>query len=117
MGDMIDRPENCKLSTVNSQLLVDWGRTRVYYDEVTEGIRGVFLQHCVNATEFTAMGAEIRYHLQFSLDEESQAVLRKSGNVKGMAKHLRSPEEAGITKAREKILGRVYNLLKHSNQL
>ena len=110
MSDMIDRPENCKLSTTDSQLLVDWGRTRVYYDEVTEGIRGVFSQYCVNATEFTAMGAEIRYHLQFSLDEESQAVLRKSGDIKGMAKHLRSPEENGIARAREKILGRVYNL-------
>ena len=29
-----------------------------------------------------------------------------------MAKHLRSPEEAGIAKASEKILGRVYNLFK-----
>ena len=57
-----------------------------------------------------AMGAEIRYHLQFSLEKESQAVLRKSGDVKGRAKHLRSPEESGIAKARGKILGRVYNL-------
>ena len=107
---MVDRPAICRLSESDSNLLVQWGKNCIVYEDFTERLGEAFAQHATNAAEFALLGPEIRYHLQFSLDETSQAILRRSAIVKDIPLAQRSPADKGISLERKRILAKTYSL-------
>ena len=66
--------------------------------------------HATNAAELALLGPEIRYHLQFSLDETSQAILQRSAIVKDIPMDQRSPVDKWISLERKRILAKIYSL-------
>ena len=107
---MVDRPAICKLTVSDSNLLVQWGKSRLIYEDFTERLNDAFAQHATNAAEFTLLGPEIRYHLQFSLPEDMQATLRRSAAVRDIPLAQRSPADRGLSVGRKRILARIYSL-------
>ena len=107
---MVDRPAICRLSESDSNLLVQWGKYRIVYEDCTERLGEAFAVHATNAAEFALLGPEIRSHMQFSLYETSQAILRRSAIVKDIPMGQCSPADKGISLERKRILAKIYSL-------
>ena len=107
---MVDRPAICKLTVSDSNLFVQWGKSRLIHEDFTEKLNDAFAQHATNAAEFMLLGPEIRYHLQISLPEDMQATLRRSAAVRDIPLAQRSPADRGLSVGRKRILARIYSL-------